>query len=177
MFINDNKHRLSFIRGAKDRIMTISSTGYFSAKATTTTTPRSLNPSPLLKTRPSRPMRCVVWIVEWMRYQPTDQRTQPVIEVLWPFDAPKQHKTLISVQWKEKSGKSQMPFTGAMVGGEGEEKQEIHSNLSICNGSLSWLTRPRQTMPDTPHTRQNKFLARKTGRKKTNNAIEKRKWK
>ena len=123
MFINDNKHRLSFIRGAKDRIMTISSTGYFSAKATTTTTPRSLNPSPLLKTRPSRPMRCVVWIVEWMRYQPTDQRTQPVIEVLWPFDAPKQHKTLISVQWKEKSGKSQMPFTGAMVGGRGRRSR------------------------------------------------------
>ena len=38
------------------------------------------------KTRPSRPIRCDVWIVERMRYQPTnrqtDQRTQPVIEVL-----------------------------------------------------------------------------------------------
>ena len=37
------------------------------------------------ETRPSRPIRCDVWIVERMRYptdQPTDQRTQPVIEVL-----------------------------------------------------------------------------------------------
>ena len=41
------------------------------------------------KTRPSRPIRCDVWIVERMRYptdrptdRPTDQRTQPVIEVL-----------------------------------------------------------------------------------------------
>ena len=40
-----------------------------------------------MKTRPSRPIRCAVWIVERMRYrptdQPTDQRTQPVIEVRW----------------------------------------------------------------------------------------------
>ena len=47
-------------------------------------------------TRPSRPIRCAVWIVERIRYRPTNrptdrptnQRTQPVIEVLcrtyWP---------------------------------------------------------------------------------------------
>ena len=41
------------------------------------------------ETRPSRPIRCDVWIVERMRYptdqptdRPTNQRTQPVIEVL-----------------------------------------------------------------------------------------------
>ena len=39
------------------------------------------------KTRPSRQIRCAVWIVKRMRYQPTDrptdQRTKPVIEVRW----------------------------------------------------------------------------------------------
>ena len=41
------------------------------------------------KTRPRRPLRCDVWIVEQMRYptdqltdRPTNQWTQPVIEVL-----------------------------------------------------------------------------------------------
>ena len=41
------------------------------------------------ETRPSRPIRCDVWIVERLRYptdqptdRPTDRRTQPVIEVL-----------------------------------------------------------------------------------------------
>ena len=33
-------------------------------------------------TRPSRPIRCDVWIVEQMRYRPTNRRTEPVIEVL-----------------------------------------------------------------------------------------------
>ena len=34
-----------------------------------------------IRTRPSRPIRCDVWIDERMRY-PTNRRTQPVIEVL-----------------------------------------------------------------------------------------------
>ena len=36
------------------------------------------------RTRPSRPMRCDMWIVEWMRYptnQPTNRRTEPIIEM------------------------------------------------------------------------------------------------
>ena len=34
------------------------------------------------RTRLSRPIRCDVWIVKRMRYRPTDQGTQQVIEVL-----------------------------------------------------------------------------------------------
>ena len=49
-------------------------------------------PRSALKTRPSRPIRCAVWIVEQMCYRPTNQRAQPHLKI-WR----KKHEGTISL--------------------------------------------------------------------------------